>query len=85
MTEENVRAKLAPLFDAPHLGEDARESLLSTLDDIPADELVEQLDRTVHVLDGLTTAAEEIDLATYCVLSEAQEKARAMLAQFEND
>ena len=84
MTEENVRAKLAPLFDAPHLGEDARESLLSTLSDIPADELRNQLQRTVRVLDGFVTAAEEMDLATYCLLSEAQEKAQAMLERLED-
>jgi hypothetical protein len=84
VTEENVRAKLAPLFDdVPHLGADARESLLSTLAEIPADELADQLRRTVHVLDGFTTAAEKMDLATYCVLSDADEKARRMLAVLE--
>ena len=81
---EDVRAKLAPLYDAPHLTDDARESLMTTLGDIPARELADQLHRTVHVLDGLTTAAEQMDLATYCVLSEAQQKAGAMLAQLED-
>jgi hypothetical protein len=79
-----VRAKLAPLYDAPHLSEDVRESLLSTLEDIPADQLVGQLHRTVHVLDGYATAAEEMDLATYCLLSEAEEKAQAMLERLED-
>jgi hypothetical protein len=81
---ENVSAKLAPLFDAPHLDEDARESLMTTLGDIPARELADQLHRTVHVLDGFVTAAEEMDLATYCLLSEAEEKARAMLERLED-
>jgi hypothetical protein len=64
-----VRAKLAPLYEGPHLDEDARGSLLSTLAEIPADELRDQLQRTVHVLDGLVTAAEQMDLATYCLCS----------------
>ena len=81
---ENVSAKLAPLFDAPHLGEDARGSLLSTLAEVPVDELRDQLQRTVHVLDGFVTAAEQMDLATYCVLSEAQQKAGAMLERLED-
>jgi hypothetical protein len=38
---ENVREKLAPLFDAPHLNDDEQDSLLSTLAEIPADELAE--------------------------------------------
>jgi hypothetical protein len=61
-----VRTRLAPLYDAPHLSEDARESLLSTLGDIPANELADQLQRTVHVLDGFVTVAEQMDLATFC-------------------
>jgi hypothetical protein len=79
-----VRERLEPMFDAPYLGDDARRALLDTLADIPADELAEQLHRTVHVLNAYTTAAEEMDLATYCLLSEAEEKAQAMLAQLED-
>ena len=81
---EDVRTRLAPLYEEPHLDEDARESLLSTLAEIPADELRDQLQRTVHVLDAYTTAAEEMDRATYCLLSEAEEKARAMLERLED-
>ena len=81
---EDVRTRLAPLYEEPHLDKDARDSLLSTLAEIPADELRDQLQRTVHVLDGFVTAAEEMDLATYCLLSEAQEKAQAMLERLED-
>jgi hypothetical protein len=80
---ENVRERLAPLFDAPHLNEDARESLLSTLAQTPADELVGQLRRASFMLNGYIMAAEKVDWTLYCILSEADEKARAMLARLE--
>ncbi len=80
---ENVREKLAPLFDAPHLDDDARQSLLSTLAEIPADELADQLRRTSHILHGFLMAAEKVDWTLYCVLSEADTKARAMLRALE--
>ena len=80
---ENMREKLASLFDAPHLDEDARGSLLSTLAQTPAYELAAQLRRTSHMLDGFIQAAEKVDLSLYCILSEADSKARAMLARLE--
>ena len=80
---ENVREKLAPLFDAPHLSDDARESLLSTYAATPADELAGELRRASHMLNGYIIAAEKVDSTLYCLLSEADEKARAMLARLE--
>ena len=80
---ENAREKLAPLFDAPHLNDDERECLLSTLAETPADELVEELRRASHMLNGYIMAAEKVDSTLYCLLSEADEKARAMLARLE--
>jgi hypothetical protein len=79
-----VRTRLAPLYEGTHLDEDARGSLLSTLAEVPVDELRDQLQRTVHVLDAFVTAAEQMDLATFCVLSEAEGKARAMLERLED-
>ena len=49
---ENVREKLAPLFDAPHLNCDERECLLNSYADTPADELKDQLRRASYMLDG---------------------------------
>jgi hypothetical protein len=78
-----VWEKPAPLFDAPHLDEDGRECLLSTLAQTPADELAEELRRASHMLDGFTQAAEKVDWTLYCLLSEADTKARAILTPLE--
>ena len=75
---ENVREKLAPLFDAPHLNDDERECLQSTLAQTPADELAGQLRRTSHILVCYIIAAEKVDWTLYCVLSEAEALLRAV-------
>ncbi len=80
---ENVREKLAPLFDAPHLTDDEQDSLLSTLAEIPANELAEQPRRASQMLDGFIMAAEKVDWTLYCILSESDTKARAMSARLE--
>jgi hypothetical protein len=80
---ENVREKLAPLFDAPHLSCDERECLLSSYEDTPAEQLKDELRRASYMLDGFIMAAEKVDWTLYCILSEADTKARKMLARLE--
>ena len=79
-----VRERLEPMFDAAYLGDDARRALLDTLADIPADELADELRRASHILDGYIMAAEKVNWALYCILSDADTKTRAMLAQLED-
>ncbi len=60
-----MTTKLADLFEGPYLDEEDRGYILADLEDVPTDELVGQLRRTVHVLSAYTQAAERMDLATY--------------------
>ena len=80
---EAVGSNLADLFEGPHLGEDARSSKLATLAEVPTDELAAQLRRTVHVLEAFAQAAEEMDVATYVILCDADERAREALKRLE--
>ena len=78
-----MKTKLADLFEGPHLDEDARSSILASFPDVPAEELVAQLHRSVHVLTCFTDAAESMDVMTYLLLSDADMRAREALRRLE--